>query len=244
MDQDYFLPPEDQRVFGAGISRKRVQFVRSSDHELNTTTTTNRSSSVPVTPGPSIADRYLSIVLSKETNPPNQSQTNPNFNPEVHSAPTSPAPSHCDICNLPLTDDSSLASIEDRPHEASLAHQVCLSHSHPPSHLDRTRHGLRYLSAFGWDPDSRLGLGAPGREGIREPLKGKLKVDTVGLGAGKEDTDENGGRKTKVIPAPVKVQKLNAKQVRKGHSDARKRGVKLREMFYQSDDVLKYLGGA
>jgi hypothetical protein len=80
-----------------------------------------------------------------------------------------------------------------------------------------------------------LGLGATG-EGIREPLKGKLKADTVGLGA--------------VLPSPVsgqrktkdKVQKLNAKQVRRGHLDAKKKGEKLREMFYQDDDVLRYLG--
>jgi hypothetical protein len=93
---------------------------------------------------------------------------------------------------------------------------------------------LRYLESYGWDPDSRRGLGATG-EGIREPIKGKLKADTVGLGA--------------VLPSPAvekrkeKVQKLNAKQVRKGHVEARKRGVRLREMFYQDEKVLKYLWG-
>ncbi|KAE8361648.1 hypothetical protein BDV27DRAFT_147655 [Aspergillus caelatus] len=170
-----------------------------------------------------------------------------NRDAEVQSAPASPsAIPRCDVCSLPIDGDESghgAVMASDRPHEASLAHQVCLSHSHPPSHLDRTRHGLRYLAAYGWDPDSRLGLGVSGREGIREPLKGRLKVDTVGLGAeGDDEAKESGKGKSRVVERPAKVQKLNAKEVRKGYLDARKRGEKLREQFFQSDDVLKYLG--
>ncbi|KAJ5379055.1 hypothetical protein N7509_012174 [Penicillium cosmopolitanum] len=233
--EDYFLPLEDQSIFGAGIRRKRVQFVRSSEHELNTTTT--RPSSTPS--GPSIADAYLSInhLRAKHT-------------PHLH-LPTHPSlnhlpkpPDHCEICNLPLSTDPSKEISEsdsiDRPHEASLAHQVCLTHSHPPSHLDRTRVGLKYLSTYGWDPDSRRGLGAPGREGIREPLKGRVKNDTAGLGVG---LDADGDRiKDPPPPPPKKVQKLNAKQMRKNQMEERKRGEKLRNLFFMSDDVLKYLG--
>ncbi|KAL4759782.1 putative G-patch domain protein [Aspergillus foveolatus] len=241
-DEDYFLPLEDQRVFGAGITRKRVPFVRSS--ELSTLT------SAPATPaatGASIANTYLSIVMPKEaassststtTTAPTSDSPSTATQPAAdtadgrsHSAPP-PTPSEtCEVCHLPLS--SSIAA--DKPHESSLAHQVCLTHSHPPSHLDRTRRGLRYLESYGWDPDSRLGLGATG-EGIREPLKGKLKADTVGLGA-VLPSPMSGQRKTK-----DKVQKLNAKQVRKGHLDAKKKGEKLREIFYQDDDVLRYLG--
>ncbi|KAL4821112.1 hypothetical protein BDW67DRAFT_180658 [Aspergillus spinulosporus] len=246
-DEDYFLPLEDQRVFGAGITRKRVPFVRSS--ELSTLT------SAPATPtatGASIANTYLSIVMPKEaissststtTTVPTSDSPSTTSHPAADTADTADGRSHsappptpsqtCEVCHLPLS--SSIAA--DKPHESSLAHQVCLTHSHPPSHLDRTRRGLRYLESYGWDPDSRLGLGATG-EGIREPLKGKVKADTVGLGA--------------VLPSPVsgqkktrdKVQKLNAKQVRKGHLDAKKKGEKLQEMFYQDDDVLRYLGAA
>jgi len=101
------------------------------------------------------------------------------------------------------------------------------------------------LSAYGWDPDSRLGLGAPGREGIREPLKGRLKADTVGLGAEVEVESSAKGKKRVAVAtaAPTKVQKLNAKQVRRGHFDAKRRAEKLREMFYQNDDVQRYLSG-
>jgi len=239
-EEDYFLPLEDQRVFGAGIRRKRVPFVRSSEHELRTT----RPSSTPCT---NIADTYLSIVLKKDTERDNSStSTNTNTPSEAshhtritHSAPPSSiAPNHCEICNLPLSSEPGIADTSTRPHEASLAHQVCLNHSHPPSHLDRTRTGLRYLSTYGWDPDSRLGLGAAGREGIREPLKGRIKNDTACLGIG---LDKDGDR-LPARPPPKKVQKLNAKQARKGADEARKRGDRLRNVFFQNDEVLKYLG--
>lgn len=258
-DEDYYLPLQDQRVFGAGIRRKRVPFVRSSEHELSTINPT-RSLSIP--PGPNIADTYLSIVLKK----PNAS-TSPST-PEdreasapkrtSHSAPPtseaiSPPPptptsyaeskDRCEICNLPISaelgSDENTDSSTSRPHEASLAHQVCLQHSHPPSHLDRTRAGLRYLSNYGWDPDSRLGLGAAGREGILEPLKGRIKHDTAGLGTG---LDKDGDRIRVPPPPPKKVEKLNAKQARKGAAEARRRGEKFRNLFFQSDEVLKYLG--
>lgn len=250
-DEDYFVPLEDQRVFGAGIRRKRVPFVRSSEHELNTTVTANAqpTSTTAASAGVNIANRYLSIVLPKDQPKLEQKQEQ---NEQVHPAPPSPSSmttpqllQRCEICNLPLTSDSNTMG-SHRPHEASLAHQLCLAHSHPPSHLDRTRHGLRYLSAYGWDPDSRLGLGAPGREGIREPVKPRVKHDTIGLGVNiDEDADEGPVSKrsrNKEPPKPTKVEKLNAKQVRKSHAEAKKKNEKLRELFFRSDDVQKHLG--
>ena len=65
------------------------------------------------------------------------------------------------------------------------------------------------------------------------------------MGLGAEGDPEERGKKPKTnsrAPA-AKVEKLNAKQVRKGHADAKKRGDRLREMFYQNDDVQKYLSG-
>ncbi|KAJ6037152.1 hypothetical protein N7540_001431 [Penicillium herquei] len=278
-DEDYFLPLEDQRMFGAGIRRKRVPFVRSG--ELNTTSTTQS--------GTSVADAYLSIVLEQSksnTSPSTPTNITSNETPispprTTHSAPPgetiSPLLSHatspraptrpesqnkdqnqaqdlasaefCEVCNLPLSTDpisdldeptkDHASETKPRPHEASLAHQLCLKHSHPPSHLDRTRTGMRYLTTYGWDPDSRLGLGATGREGIREPLKGRIKNDTAGLGAGL-DKDGDPIRVPKV--EPKKVVKLNAKEVRRREMEAKKKGEKMRNLFFQSDEVLKYLG--
>lgn len=254
-DEDYFLPPEQQHPFSSGIRRKRVQFVRSSD--LDTTTAPTPSSSS----GTSIADKYLSIVMGQpaaSTSPSTPTQRAPSPPIRTHSAPptqdtqdiipppppTGPAPApaaleYCEVCNLPVSNATANATDQKpHPHEASLAHQICLTHSHPPSHLDRTRSGLRYLSTYGWDPDSRLGLGASGREGIREPIKPRAKHGTAGLGTGLDrDGDPLPPR-----PAPVKVQKLNAKQVRNKIVEDKKRAERMRKAFYQNDEVLKYLG--
>lgn len=255
-DEDYFLPLEDQRVFGAGIRRKRVPFVPSS--ELNTTSQSSTSSST------NIADTYLSIVLKTPRTTSNTPTTTEPVSPvsasgthsappeaEVNSSPpatttTSPTEGdtsiQCEVCKLPVLpgeEGTSETTLSSRPHEASLAHQVCLSHSHPPSHLDRNRAGLRYLSTYGWDPDSRLGLGASGREGIREPLKGRIKNDTAGLGMG---LDADGDRLPAPPPPPPKPPKLNAKQVRKSYAEARRKNEKVRDLFYQDDKILQYLG--
>lgn len=290
-DEDYFLPLEDQRVFGAGIKRKRVPFVRPSDHgTLSTTADQASSSAVRQTsePATSVADRYLSIVLPKrrqlEKNQKLDSQED-KLRDETASAPpslggtttTSPAllppegeespddkkkntithdetvvvsqqQKICDVCNLPLTETTTSSRVTTdgdkprTPHEASIAHQVCLTHSHPPSHLDRARHGFRYLASYGWDPDSRLGLGAPGREGIREPIKPKVKHDTFGLGM-QIDPEAVAAAQKKKQQQQEQRQKLNAKQVRLREMEAKKKSDKLREMFYRSDDVQRYLGG-
>ncbi|KAJ5932606.1 hypothetical protein N7516_007095 [Penicillium verrucosum] len=249
-DEDYFLPPEQQRPFSSGIRRKPVQFVRSSN--LDTTTAPTPSSSS----GTSIADTYLSIVMGQpaaSTSPSTPTQRAPSPPIRTHSAPptrditpppppTGPAPAtteYCEVCHVPVP--KATANTTDKkplPHEASLVHQFCLAHSHPPSHLDRTRSGFRYLSTYGWDPDSRLGLGASGREGIREPIKPHAKHGTAGLGTGLDrDGDPLPPR-----PAPVKAQKLNAKQVRNKIAEDKKKAEKMRKAFYQNDEVLKYLG--
>lgn len=286
-DEDYFIPLEDQRVFGAGLKKKRVRFVRSTSESggiLSTTTTavgavkTKESASGADKPLlPNAAERYLSIVLPDEAKrPTSQSKADGDRTAatttttvarlEGSSYTLSVLPSHaaeqsqqlqqlhtpdgqlqlCEVCNLPIDSSSSTSivsashegplSTSVKVHEASIAHQVCLSHSNPPSHLDRTRHGLRYLAAYGWDPDSRLGLGTPGREGIREPLKQKIKNDTVGLGMKIEV--RNAGAKRKV----VKEQKLNARQVRRRELEMKKKDEKLRELFYRNHNIQRHLG--
>lgn len=254
-DDDYFLAPQDQRVFSAGIRRKRVPFVPSSETLLTTgdVVKTKTEPEPEKKPGPSAASKYLSIVLPREaeraessseaaararaTASPSNQYRGEEYG-DTKDVTTATTSGLCDVCNLPLDrnpDDGST----DRPHEASIAHQVCLTHSHPPSHLDRTRPGLRYLASYGWDPDSRLGLGAPGREGIREPLKAHIKEDTAGLGVPEEEKKK---KKKGRAGKEARVEKLNAKQVRQREMEAKKRGEKLREMFYRSEDVQKYLG--
>lgn len=248
-DDTYEIPLQDQRVFGAGIKRKRVKFVPSEAVSSNPPSSSDASAK-------SVSDFYLKLVLksqdesstdaapaasspSKTIRLPNGSQPNP---------PEQTRQQVCEICNLPLTADPETSDIieeeeiatsevrpaKSRPHEASLAHQVCLTHSHPPSHLDRNRKGLAYLSSYGWDPDARVGLGASG-QGIQYPIKAKPKDDKMGIGV---VLPKEADRRKK-----EKVEKLDAGKVRKLHEKDKKKAEKLREMFYRNDDVERYLGG-
>ncbi len=151
-DETYTVPLKDQRIFGAGIKRKRVQFVPSSTPAATVVSSASTSTL-------SLGDAYEAIVLSKSPTPAADTPS-PAEEAEVKT---------CDICKLPIGSNSKTV-----PHEASIAHQLCLEHSHPPSAIDRTRKGLSYLQAHGWDPDSRVGLGATG-EGILAPIKAKEK---------------------------------------------------------------------
>lgn len=233
-DDEYEIPLQDKRVFGAGIKRKRVKFVPST--APSTSLLSSKSS------GQSVSDLYLKMVLPGDhqpmssANPPSE-QLNPN---------TDELPQTCEICKLPLFSTPGASDVPNgstkepdhtsrlRPHEASLAHQVCLAHSHPPSHLDRNRKGLSYLSAYGWDPDARVGLGASG-QGIQYPIKTKPKDDKMGIGV---VLPKGGDRRKK-----EKVVKLDAGKVRKLYEKDQKKAARLREMFYQNDDVTRYLGG-
>lgn len=221
-DETYEIHLQDQRVFGAGIKRQRVKFVPSSS-----------STPTPASPpSQSASDLYLSIVLSK--NEPRITKHAPVILPLAQESNSD----ICEICKLPL---SSALDSEDpsnpakpRPHEASLSHQVCLAHSHPPSHIDRSRKGLGILSSMGWDPDMRVGLGAAG-QGIRFPVKAKPKDDTMGIGVVLPPESERRKRGM--------VEKLDAGKVRKLYEKDRRKGERLREMFYRNDDVERYLGG-
>ena len=255
-DDTYEIPLQDQRVFGAGIKRKRVKFVPS---------TPSVAPPPNKRPATSVSDFYLKLVLPDEqvsatevststTSLPSSSSKG--LRPTDNSAalPLEPAkPQVCEICNLPPLDKELLVPFQEddssscmtgtldqrlppkpRPHEASLVHQVCLTHSHPPSHLDRNRKGLAYLSSYGWDPDSRLGLGASG-QGIQYPIKTKPKDDKLGIGV---VLPKEADRRRK-----EKTEKLDAGKVRKLNEKDRKKAERLREMFYRNDDVERYLGG-
>ena len=223
-DQDS-TPFEVQRLFGAGIKRKRVDFVPAG----TLSTAAPKETNPPTFTG----DQYLSLVLKNGLHSKNPSKTDIDVSNGPESSFQDQRDSKgviCEICNLPFNDSDSAIKT---PHKASIAHQVCLKHSYPPSHLDRERQGLKYLSSYGWDPDSRLGLGASG-EGIRVPVKAKVKNNTVGLGVEL--------REPKDVPEE-KMEKLDAKKVRKKELEDRRKRESLQQIFYGNDDVEKYLGG-
>jgi len=234
-EDEYEIPLQDQRIFGAGIKRKRVKFIPSSTPATNPLPSNAQTSK-------SVGDIYLSLVLPKH-----KREQEPISNHKSASSTDDTTPHTCDICKLPLSSaeedvvaaenvNSTTQTSRNRPHEASLAHQVCLSHSHPPSHLDRNRKGLAFLSSYGWDPDARVGLGAQG-QGIQFPIKTKEKNDKFGIGVViPNDKDLDKMRKVKEV-------KLDAGKARKLAEKDRKRTERLREAFYRSEDVERYLGG-
>lgn len=208
-DEHYTIPLTEQRVFGAGIKRKRIQFVPSSAPSA-TGPASKATDSAPA------GDRYLSIVLGKQA-----------LKDSRQTATRTASEARCDVCGLPLD-----ANNTTTPHEASLAHQVCLQPCHPPSSIDRGRKGLAMLQAHGWDPDSRLGLGAVG-EGILYPIKAKEKKDNAGIGV----------RPSKKPAASAeKPKKLNARGMREQEKQDRWKRQRLQDMFYRNDDVERYLG--
>ncbi|KAL8872277.1 MAG: hypothetical protein Q9174_002065 [Haloplaca sp. 1 TL-2023] len=225
-EDQYFIPLQDQKVFGAGVSRKKVNFVPSRGLH---------GGFALACPKPRAGDRYLSIVLKRGEGANSRETKGTEQDSPANSSLERNMTFHtlCEICKLPVeTDDLKTQHIGS--HESSIAHQACLPHSHPPSHLDRTRQGLKYLSNYGWDPDSRRGLGATGT-GIRIPVKAKPKYDSLGIGVHPISTPS---KVTKQSP-----KKLDAKKTRKAEEDGRRARQQIQNMFYENEDVKKYLGG-
>lgn len=230
-DEEYEIPLRDQRMFGSGLKRKRVQFVQSSHSDAQNTPTRSKQEVTA-------AEKYLAIVLGKRV-------TNKSFHEQVGEAAqpdASPVAQEqeehtqalstglvqaplCEICSRPLPRDETTSA-----HESSLVHQVCIQHSHPPSHIDRERRGLAVLQSYGWDPDRRQGLGAAGG-GILYPVKARENAARAGLGA----------EASKVIEAPRSV-KLDAGKARQAEKDSQKHKDMLRRAFYRDEDVERYLG--
>lgn len=217
------VPLHHMKPFGSGLRRNEIKFVPASNEDSTVTEKASSKSS-----GQNVRDFYLNMVLKRPTAD------------QATSKEIEETPEVCEICKMPLTSttitdgkpDSS--SSKAGRHEASIAHQVCLTHSHPPSALDRNRMGLSVLEAAGWDPDSRIGLGAAG-QGVQYPIKVKPKEDRLGVGV--------------VVPKDFQVKKqrerpkmLDAKKVRKMAADDRKRTDKLQQQIFGKVDLEKYLG--
>lgn len=216
------IPLQHKKPFGSGLRRNEIKFVPAS---IEDTEAANQQRDK--TKGQSISDFYLSMVLKK---------------PEPAATQKEPAKAPvCDICSMPLTttDESASSSTSHRKtgshHEASIAHQVCLAHSHPPSALDRSRMGMTVLAAQGWDPDSRTGLGAVG-QGTQYPVKAKPKEDRLGVGV---VVPKDGAMKKKEKEKP---KLLDAKKVRKMAAEDRKRADRLQRELFGRVDLEKYLG--
>lgn len=216
-DDEYEIPLTDQRIFGAGIKRQRVRFVPSS-RSANASSTPSTTSSAQ-----DVASRYLSLVLPSQV-------------PSPTTSPRDQTLKVCEVCKLPVTN----ATYDTTIHNSSLAHQVCLPHSHPPSHIDRQRKGLSILSAYGYDPDSRQGLGSSG-QGIQYPIKVKEKSDKLGVGVVVPSDAFLRKKAEERAAAKAARKKLDAGQVRKRAVEEGKRRERLQRAFYGRDDLVRHL---
>lgn len=243
---DEYIPVESQRGFGSSIRRKKIDFVSSSGRDLQTVddTAATAASSSSAQRGSSIGDVYLSIVLGNKDSKNSkaahgQAADNHQAYSPSQTGATSSSGQVCEVCRLPIDNPSEVSS--SKSHEASFAHQVCLPHSHAPSAIDRKRLGYRYLRSYGWDVDSRLGLGPQGH-GIRAPLQPGVKNNTVGLGVG-DNIDIKDATKTTAATKVTKSKKetLNSKQVRQRAAQDKKKDEKLKQMFFASEEMDKYL---
>ncbi|CAJ0549406.1 Ff.00g030190.m01.CDS01 [Fusarium sp. VM40] len=214
-DSEEDIPLHHKRAFGSGLKRTRVEFVpaRNPDAGIIAKTTPAKSTDT------SIGDLYASIVLKPEL----EKQADGNSTEEPAEAKQI-----CPDCKLPITSTS-------QPHEASLAHQVSLKHSHPPSALDRSRMGLRALQSQGWDPDAHQGLGKEG-EGMRYPIKVKAKEDKLGVGA----TIPKGKQEEKKKKRPRQLFRHELKQVK---VNERQQHERLQGQIFGRVDVESYLKG-
>lgn len=232
-DLEYGQPLQYKRAFGAGIKRKRIDFVPQS----------GPSHSLSQAPKHGVGDMYLSTVLPScgRADASNLESAHvpaeaPFYDKVLHQpvlpavkgeGPPSDSEAVCEVCRLPVISASAAQ------HTVTLAHQVCLPHSHPPSHLDRQRKGLSYLSSYGWDPDARLGLGAQG-DGRLHPVKAKERETNLGIGAEE-------GKKLKVKDEIRREQQTRKERLRADKAK-KARDVKMQMLLFGKDEVNKQLG--
>jgi hypothetical protein len=166
--------------------------------------------------GRTMAEKYLAIMF------PNGQPT-----PKPGAYPL------CGICSEPVKES------DHRIHYLTPAHQAALPRAPIPSSIDRTRMGLKYLEAYGFDVDARVGLGASG-QGMLFPLVPKEKRDKLGLGVNKKTDKTKTGRDASSVR--VGGVRLDAGKIRKLAKAEKKKHENLQRMFYGNDEVEKYLG--
>lgn len=239
------VPLHHKRPFGSGLRRNEIKFVPASS-SLSSVDDLNSADAKPK--GQSISDFYLNMVLknsaaSSEPRPSSSSHVSSRGNTKIEEEEEKEE--ICEICSLPITPINSTnnttknTNSRSHRHESSIAHQVCLTHSHPPSALDRTRMGLSVLESQGWDPDARRGLGASG-QGTQYPIKVKPKDDNLGIGVVVPKDFGGGARVKQKVKERPKL--LDAKKVRKMAAEDRKRADKLQRELFGRVDLEKYLG--
>ncbi|KAK3390417.1 hypothetical protein B0H63DRAFT_465557 [Podospora didyma] len=204
------IPLQHQRPFGSGLWRRPIAFVPECGDDGE-----QKEDAPKTVHGQNLGDWYLSLVLPGDEKSASDDST---------KASTT-GPRICEICQGPFEDDTEEGKMR---HHLSLTHQLSI---HPPSSIDRSRMGLAYLSKYGWDPDSRQGLGVE-QQGILHPIKAKPKISNLGIGI--------------VVPKnlppqpPKKDPLLDAGKARKQAAEDKRRLERIRQELYRDNKLQKY----
>lgn len=253
-----FDPVTEQPKQIAGSKRKRIEFVPESE-------TQDYPVVARAPPSSRIRDLYLSVVFPEASETRSQNSRVSNYleasggRAVAAEGPTSyRAESTTNTKSAETTNERKKDPMKDAichtcgiefsplgdctPHEATLAHQLALQHSHPPSSVDRRRKGFQYLSSYGWDPDSRLGLGAQGG-GRLDPVRAKLKESRSGIGVDEAVLKAERRARQQVERERKERMKQEAKGLKRREKiEKLSKGKKMEHLMFGRDVVNKYLG--
>ena len=227
---EHALKPDDNRLGWVvkdqklaeipGTKRKAISFVSSGFTKKEPVDLKNiRNSENDAKLNTSDVDLYRKIVFGREEESTQSGEELPSGNLKLQQ---------CGACGAMYhIDDASKAQ-----HNLSIGHQLALPHSDPPSAIDRKNKGFEYMSAYGWDPDAKKGLGAEG-EGILRPIKAIKKEDKFGVGAGELMKPEPA--LAKKVKNPLTKGEIKAAEYKK-----QKKTQKMQDLFYGNDKVNEY----
>lgn len=212
-----------------GTRRPPVHFVNEASNVAANASTSSSSSSVPCA-----ADKYTAIVFrNKYRNAAEAVAASMNSGSECTETLT------CEVCGGTTPGDP-----EGREaHVMSLTHQFALPQGDHPSSFDRKSSAFKYMTAQGWDPDTRKGLGA-NCQGRPEPVQLRKRADRAGLGVDGElvesvrgQEESNKDRMARIIKNSMsRDDRLLIERTRY------ERNEKMRDLLYGDEEVHKYLG--
>ena len=228
MEKKHDLKPDDDQLGWVvqdqkpaeipGTKRKVISFVSSGFTKKEPVDLKNiNNSENDARPNASDVDLYRKIVFGRAEESTHNGEETPSGNLDLEQ---------CGACGAMYhIDDASKAQ-----HNLSIGHQLALPHSDPPSAIDRKNKGFEYMSAYGWDPDAKKGLGVEG-EGILRPIKAIKKEDKFGVGAGEL-----------LKPALVKKIKnpLTRGEIKEAEHRKHKKTQKMQDLFYGNEKVNEY----
>ena len=267
-DNAYEIPIQNQKYFGAGITRKKIVFVPSS--QPRSTASENTAENI-CGQGRRIQDIYRSIVFD------NASEPLPSSLAATRSSPGDALPTRtfdytsanclsvdisvaeekekeekksayctgeqqielCGVCSLPLNSTMSQSSSVEAARDGK-AKQA--PHEASIVHQLCLPHSNLPLaldrSRKGLSMMQAHGWDPDARQGLGAAASGRLYPIKASM---KKDT-AGLGAKIREEPVKPKAQKLDAGKIRKREKEERRRTERLQEMFYGRDDIEKYLG--